>query len=72
MKGTCAPTTQTTPQTPVRKQDTTPNKVEASRNPIKNKLPREDIHFRWGPRLLNLRNRLQDISLRGPHSWQTF
>ena len=42
---------------------TTPNEIAPRRDPIKKKLPRENNHFRRGPRLPNSRDRLQNHPL---------
>jgi len=62
--------TKDTPQTPYRKVDTTAKKVTPGRNPIKNKLPREDNHFRGDTRLPNLGNCLQGKLRTNTDTWE--
>jgi len=60
-----------TPQAPLLKRDTTPNKIKSGRNLIQDKLPGKNHDFQRGSWLPNPRDRLQGNTLRGTRSRQT-
>jgi len=70
-RGLGRPVTENTPHAICMKRHTLPNKITPRRDPIEEKLPREDNNFRRSPGLWNPSNRLQHILPSGTHSRNT-